>query len=99
MSSQEEEPTYGLVMPFEVCESQGGPWQDEAFVAGYEMGSIDADPALVGTRGRYVHSGSVPQADLIAMRHGLTCEVGDTDESGVWTFIRFHPTPIEGETP
>jgi hypothetical protein len=86
---------YRLVMPFVVCRSQGGPWDDEAFVAGYEMGRIDQDPGLVGSTGCYIHADSVPQADLIAMRHGLTCETADTDESGVWTLVRFHAA-IEG---
>lgn len=30
----EEEQEYDLVMPFVVCQSQGGPYDDDAFVGG-----------------------------------------------------------------
>lgn len=92
--SPAREPTYELVMPFVVCATQGGPYEDRSFVAGYELGCIAADPALVGSTGRHIRTESVPQADLIAMHHNLSCEVGDADESGEWTHVRFHVAEV-----
>lgn len=32
---------YGLVMPFVVCASNGGPYEDDSFVAGFALGLLD----------------------------------------------------------
>lgn len=37
-----EEPELSLVMPFVVCTSEGGPYEDESFVAGWDLGTLDA---------------------------------------------------------
>jgi hypothetical protein len=64
---------YGLVMPFVVVTSVGGPYDDDAYVAGYEAGMADAQlahgPRVVDL---VVRSDNAPQIDLIGMRHGYT---------------------------
>lgn len=83
---------YELVLPFVVCESQGGPYNDEAFVAGWEAGRLDlmiAEQAKAGARGPIVatvHRGNLPIVDLIAMRHGYTLTEGvlATDDADTW---------------
>jgi hypothetical protein len=87
-----EQPTYGLVMPFVVCVSNGGPFDDEAFVAGYECGMLstrlDGGPnVLIFT----AHTANVPQLDLIAMQRGyrMIQEPTDFDE---WTGVTFERT-------
>lgn len=72
---QPEEEGYGLILPFVVCASVGGPYDDAAFVAGWECGSIDA--ALKNAEGTVasfqwqVHPLLVPQIDLVAMHRGF----------------------------
>lgn len=68
---------FELVMPFIVCQSQGGPYEDAAYVAGYEAGKLDAELAL-GPRhvvafwppNPSFHAGNAPQLELIAMKNG-----------------------------
>lgn len=64
----------GLLFPFVVCVSNGGPFDDQAFAAGYECGQIASRLAA----GRHVllqevvRTPNVPQLDLIAMHYGYT---------------------------
>ena len=84
---------YGLVMPFVVCASQAGPYADEPFVAGYDMGYLDglldARPA---TLTRAVRTACMPQVDLIAMKHGYSIRA--TEEPGYpeWTSVDLVPS-------
>ena len=91
---------YGLVMPFVVCETQGGPLDDRAFVVGYELGHLDAELKTLASYGndatrplpiaRYVHSVGVPQVDLIAMRHGYVLMATPWDDDPEqWTLAEF----------
>lgn len=79
-----------LVMPFVVTTSHGGPYEDVAFVAGYEAGRMDARLAAVAAAEGHsltatVHTGLLPQLDLIAMRHGFTVESEASEEWPMWT--------------
>lgn len=70
--TDEEHPPPELVMPFVVCTSQGGPYDDDSFVAGCEFATIDfalrtIRPLGVRCYERYVHPGLIPQLDLLAM--------------------------------
>lgn len=67
---------YELVMPFVLAESNGGPYDDEAFTIGYECGFLDGFLKNGGMeQGTItVHRVSIPQLDLIAMRHGYSIE-------------------------
>ncbi|MGE3795121.1 MAG: hypothetical protein AB7I38_14500 [Dehalococcoidia bacterium] len=100
--SDHEDASYGLVMPFVATTSNGGPFDDQAFVAGYECGSIDMALHVLAPIGatvsRWVHPELLPQLDLIAMRHGRQVYVGDEDDTGTWRHITIdlpQPTPEE----
>jgi hypothetical protein len=73
MSTDETE--YGLVMPFLPVKSKGGPHDDDAYVAGYEMGLMSARLESVGdwvvNCAFTIHAENAVQADLVAMRHGF----------------------------
>ena len=95
MAQVPEEPQYDLVMPFVPVKSRGGPHDDDAYVAGYEMGQLNAvlasaPPAHEAT----IRSDNAAQADLIAMRHDYRCTVKDSDVDE-WVFAAF--TPISGD--
>lgn len=99
--SEDDEPMpgYSLVMPFVVCASNGGPYDDNSFVAGVvfatHQGLLEhAHPET----GRSVEPGFpvfnplVPQLDLLAMSHGFSLVAepveGMEDE---WTQVTYTP--------
>lgn len=79
-----------LVMPFVAVTSKGGPYDDAAYVAGYEMGVLEgqlsgAHDPVEGTSGppgvgtvRWIRKANADQVDLIAMKHGRRVEFGET---------------------
>lgn len=86
---------YDLVMPFVVCESNGGPYDDEAYVAGWEAGKLDLMLELKRPRpGQFfrpdipIHADNRPQFDLIAMKHGLVAEFEDAGDGWLYMTIR-----------
>lgn len=89
---------YGLVMPFVVCATNGGPYDDAAFVAGYAAGTIDyrlstRDPLPARSA---VRTDLLPQLDLIAMRHGYTMTSEPWGEAPAeWTMVTFTREPDE----
>jgi hypothetical protein len=89
----DEEPEYGLVMPFVTVASKGGPHDDAAYVAGWEMGALDevldlADGIAVSVD-RTIRAENREQADLIAMKHGFRAEFDTDDEHPEWVHVRF----------
>ncbi|MFJ8690310.1 hypothetical protein [Micromonospora wenchangensis] len=91
-----------LVFPFVACQSNGGPYDDDAFTAGYQAGRIDtalAAAAAVGaTTATYtVATPLVAQLELIGMHHGypsVTAEVfGEAPEWSTVTFSTSEETP------
>lgn len=85
---------FGIIMPFVLCESQGGPLEDVAFTVGFELGQIDQELEVCETlyaepRDRYLHTVGLAQLDLIAMRRGFVLEDGLKDDSGEWTWVHF----------
>lgn len=73
MDEDDDEVRYDLVMPFVVCASQGGPYEDDSFVAGYHLGEISAMLAQeIAEYQTTIRTASVPQLDLIAMRWGYS---------------------------
>lgn len=88
MSDEEE---YSLVMPFVVVTSVGGPYDDDAYVAGYEMGTLkyalDVAPEQFTET---IRTANVPQADLLAMQARWTMHVEDTGVEG-WSYVTFNP--------
>lgn len=89
----DEDADYGLVMPFVTVASKGGPHDDQAYVAGYEMGKLDVE-LLTGLDAfeRTIRTDNVPQADLLAMRHGWKIE-SEATEYDEWTTILLNPIP------
>jgi hypothetical protein len=78
---------FGLLMPFVTVVSRGGPHDDESYVAGYEMGQLDARLAAAGHHRLgcpevVMQRANLPQAELIAMRHGMVAIEREMDLSG-----------------
>ena len=97
MSDGEHE--FEMEMPFVTVASKGGPHDDNAFVAGYEMGTLDRE-LLAAPRQHQVtiRTDNTAQADLIAMRNGYVCEAEQSSEWPEWTFVTFRPMkPVEAE--
>lgn len=93
MSDQPDD-AYSLVMPFIACQSQDGPYEDDAFVAGYQAGQIDRSLAAVAVvcgseLQATVNTALVPQLDLVAMNHGFQMEAADAADAEGWTFVTF----------
>lgn len=93
MAEDEQPEGYELVMPFVSVASNGGPYDDEAYVAGWRMGGLDARLGLEGILRPLSHedtirTSDVPQADLIAMKHGYRLDV-EPSEDDAWAFARF----------
>lgn len=90
-----EEPTeYDLVVPFIACTSEGGPYDDEAFVVGFQAGQIYRSLGVLGAAGgtelqATVRSDLVKQLDLIAMHHGFQTETEACDGAEGWSFVTF----------
>lgn len=87
---------YGLVMPFVVCQSKGGPYDDESYVAGFEAGYLDGMMAFedalraqgfrvaaAGSSGQPFHAANAPQIDLIAMRHNYSVAFSEPEDGWV----------------
>lgn len=81
-----------LVLPFLPVHSRGGPYDDEAYAAGWELGMLDTRLAqgghdqVVAT----ILSANAEQADLLGMRHGYLTVVTPTDVEG-WHLAVFTP--------
>jgi hypothetical protein len=94
MPDNEDEATYTLAMPFIVCTSQNGPYDDEPFAAGWTCGALNAELAscrqvAANPRGRHVLPGILPQVDLIAMNHGFTVRRDPERDSPGWVYVEF----------
>lgn len=83
-----------LVVPFTVCKSQGGPYEDQSFTAGFQAGSmftmLEVTKLLGGanTMPRVAYQQLVPLLDLIAMRFGYTVDY-DMSEYADWVTVTF----------
>jgi|SRR4051812_26083869 hypothetical protein len=78
-------------VPFVVVRSSGGPYDDEAFVAGYALGVLSTSLSDSSMQSPFVmptYANAVKQADLIAMRYGwLTRAI---DKMGEWVILQFY---------
>lgn len=88
MTGQPEDGEYELTMPFVVCASEGGPYDDAAFVAGANTAhcwhALAAGPAEHQV---YAKPPLVPQLDLVAMHFGYT--MAAEPYSDEWTLCTF----------
>lgn len=86
-------PAWGLVMPFVTVASVGGPHDDEAYVAGYEMGALAVRLQMAELLGLpvglvTVRSENVAQLDLLAMRFGFVMlRAGEVAEVEGWSTV------------
>jgi hypothetical protein len=80
---------YALVYPFVCCISNGGPYDDAAFVAGARFGQICAElkakPAIYDTT---VEPALIPQLDLLAMHSDYTM-VHEEAIADAWEYVTF----------
>lgn len=85
---------YEMVMPFVTVTSKGGPHDDNSYVAGYAMGTLNAElrvGMMIGADiSRDVAQENVEQAELLAMRHGYVSEQTPSSEDG-WVLMEFSP--------
>lgn len=88
----EEFKDYDMVMPFVTVTSKGGPHDDDAYVAGYEMGLLWADLRYsTWPMTRTVRTDNLPQVDLIAMRHGYTVDSYQAQTAPEWSVVLLTP--------
>jgi len=82
------DPEFSLVMPFVVCETNGGPYDDAGFVAGCYFGLVQERVERVGWFEGYVPTPLVPQLDLLAMHHSLTFRSEEWAEHPAdWSYV------------
>jgi hypothetical protein len=98
VSDVPEDREFGLLMPFVVCTSNGGVFDDTAFVAGAQLGELwrqmqDGGPV----EPVYVNPHLVPQLDLAAMHFGYHMTVEPWDEHN--TLVEFERPPVNGGEP
>lgn len=81
---------YDLVMPFVSVASKGGPYEDNAYCAGWAMGALDARLATLApvSLSETVRTDDLDQADLVAMSHGYAMQRHESEVEG-WTFVEF----------
>jgi hypothetical protein len=83
----------GMVMPFVTVVSKGGPHEDESYVAGWEMGSLDATLSQRTPQAFTItlHTENLPQADLIAMRYGYILTAFPSKDAEGWSICLLDP--------
>lgn len=106
---------YDLVMPFVSVVSKGGPFDDESYAAGWRMGVLDLNLALINSlmespavavRPVPVHSevirmADLAQADLIAMQYRFAMKTESTPSPG-WVravFVKLAKEVADGVQP
>jgi hypothetical protein len=88
----DDEHNLELIMPFVVVQSVNGPWDDDAYAAGWEMGALDIRLRMASEADAVIHAVTIrdwnlPQLELVAMKHGvLVGEVLDRDTTG-WLIV------------
>ena len=85
-----------LLVPFVVCTSTDGPYDDESFAAGFACGEIYQSLAAAASLRRVtslrfptVLTALLPQLDLIAMHHGFTMISKSDEEFPQWAQVNF----------
>lgn len=92
---QPENDDLELVVPFIACRSEGGPYDDAAFVAGFQAGQVDQ--ALAGAKAAgatevtsMMGAELVKQVELIAMNRGFpVMDVEVADENPGYAAVTF----------
>ncbi len=78
------------VLPFTLCRSNGGPYDDDAFLSGWRLGVLDATLAALGVSALAdsIRPVEYAQADLIAMARGYTMAV-EPSRDPEWLSVTF----------
>lgn len=89
MTNSSEHDNWGLIMPFVVVTSAGGPYPDDAFVAGVRYGRwaelLKLQPSQ---HSNFEPIALVPQLDLLAMHHHYIMIVEPWDDGdGYWVCV------------
>lgn len=100
MSDEQDQPEnegLELVVPFTVCQSAGGPYDDTSFVAGFQAGTIDqalktgAATSAESVKFPMVYVDLLKQLDLIGMNRGYPLmRFTSTDEYPDWAEVTFY---------
>lgn len=95
---------FELTMPFVLCATNGGPYDDEAFVVGWDCGALEAELTAclrlgATPRPRYVKVAVMPQLELIAMDTHFTLTRGEVSPEGEWIHVTFRADPIPCSCP
>lgn len=84
---------YEMVMPFVTVTSKGGPHDDDSYVAGYIMGTLDATLRVAATINASfeatIEDPNMPQVDLLAMQHGYVTTIQPIEDSPGWHHVMF----------
>lgn len=88
-------PAYELVLPFVAVHSVGGPYDDLAYAAGWEMGALNVELRHVHPPSAVVmvRAANGAQAELIAMRHGYVAHQVPYDDH--WTKVTLRLAPAD----
>lgn len=98
LDQPEDDDAMELVFPFIACVSQGGPYDDAAFVAGVQLGRIDrmlemaAAINVARTETVTIYAQLVRQAELCGMARGFpVMEIGTEDDPlfAAWAHVTF----------
>jgi len=95
---QPEPEGMSLVVPFVACQSQDGPYDDDAFCAGFQAGEVDAYLAVAAVSrsrrvGFTVRKTLLRQLELIGMHRGFpTMHIEESDEWPEWALVTFAAT-------
>lgn len=94
---------YELSMPFVLCKTNGGPFDDEAFVIGWDCATLHAELRQCRVMqltpiGRWVKARLLPQLELIAMDTDFTilhgyAPPGDGTGLDHWAWVEFTRVP------
>lgn len=97
---QPEQPAYELAVPHKLCASNGGPYDDAAYCAGFEIGAADAAMKAIANAGGTgliitVRTDHVGQLELHAMNRGFpNLDRNDhTGEHEGWSTVSFMADP------
>ncbi len=92
----DEETDHQLVYPLIVCKTNGGPYDDAAFVAGCYFGCIECLCRTLEFEheiSKWIPSPLVPQIDLLVMHAKCFMETELCDEHSEWTFVTIRRIP------
>jgi hypothetical protein len=84
------DPDSAWAIPLVTTVSEGGPHDDESYVAGFEMGEMFASLGIIRPHHteRYVRTESLPMLDLLAMRFGYSYTASRSVDGWTWVELR-----------